>query len=421
MSAIAAPLCLARHTIATSANTPDNRLNKTPDRNLRMADTEHYVLFRDDSTGQVMLFAEPAEIITARTRAEFSRALDRMEVAKAKGKWLAGYMAYEAGHLFEEKLAAFAEEDRETPLLCFGVFDAPAADDHPLAQPRQRVENQEFLTDATAAWDFAAYKERFDRLHWHLRQGDCYQANLTMPISARWNGDIKAAFWSLIERQPVKYGTLVDLGGPILLSRSPELFFRTDDDGWIETHPMKGTARRGADAAEDAEIIRAMLADEKTQAENRMIVDLLRNDISRITEVGTLDVPKLFEIETYPTLHQMVSHVQAKLRPETTVRDIFAALFPCGSITGAPKIRAMEILHDLEEGPRDAYCGAIGMISPTGAMRFSVAIRTITLFEDGRAVFNVGGGIVFDSTAEAEYEECLLKARFAVGDRWIKR
>lgn len=386
-----------------------------------MADTEHYVLFRDDSTGQVMLFADPAEIIVARTRAEFFNALDRMEKAKAKGQWLAGYMAYEAGHLFEEKLAAFAEERRETPLLCFGVFDAPAAESHPLAQPRQRLENEEFLTEPTAAWDFATYKDRFDRLHWHLRQGDCYQANLTMPITARWNGDIGAAFWSLIERQPVKYGALVDLGGPVLLSRSPELFFRTDDGGWIETHPMKGTAKRGADAGEDAEIIRAMLADEKTQAENRMIVDLLRNDISRITEVGTLDVPKLFEIETYPTLHQMVSHVQAKLRPDMTIRDIFAALFPCGSITGAPKIRAMEILHDLEAGPRDAYCGAIGMISPGGAMRFSVAIRTVTLFKDGRAVFNVGGGIVFDSTAEAEYEECLLKARFAVGDRWIKR
>jgi para-aminobenzoate synthetase component 1 len=386
-----------------------------------MVDAIPYVLFRDDSTGQMMIFAEPAEIIIAHTRAQFFDALDRMEDAKRQGQWLAGYIAYEAGHLFEEKLAPFAEENRETPLLCFGVFEGPAAGDHPLCQPAKRVENQELLTEPKAAWNFETYQERFDRLHQHLRLGDCYQANLTMPIHARWNGDPRAAFWSLIERQPVKYGALVDLGGPIILSRSPELFFRTDENGWIETHPMKGTAKRGANAAEDERIVAAMLADEKTQAENRMIVDLLRNDISRITEVGTLDVPKLFEIETYPTLHQMVSHVQAKLRPGISIRDILTALFPCGSITGAPKIRAMEILHDLEDGPRDAYCGAIGMISPDGAMRFSVAIRTITLFEDGRAVFNVGGGIVFDSTAEAEYEECLLKARFAVGDRWIDR
>jgi len=380
-----------------------------------------YILFRDDTTGQVMLFAEPAEIIVASTRVELFAGLARMEQAKAEGKWLAGYMAYEVGYFFEEKLAPFAGEHRETPLLCFGVFDAPQPDAHPLAQPKQRLENEEFLTAPKAAWDFDIYKERFDRLHQHLRLGDAYQANLTMPVEARWNGDPRAAFWSLIERQPVKYGALVDLGGPVILSRSPELFFRTDEQGWIETHPMKGTAKRGATAAEDAEIIEAMRRDIKTQAENRMIVDLLRNDISRITEVGTLDVPKLFDIETYPTVHQMVSHVQARLRPDLSIRDIFSALFPCGSITGAPKMRAMEILHALEDAPRDAYCGAIGMISPAGAMRFSVAIRTITLFEGGRAVFNVGGGIVFDSTAEAEYEECLLKARFAVGDQWIAR
>ncbi|MEB3045122.1 aminodeoxychorismate synthase component I [Rhizobium mulingense] len=383
--------------------------------------SDPYILFRDDTTEQVMLFADPAEIIVANTPAEFFSGLARMEVAKAEGKWLAGYMAYEAGYLFEEKLASFVGENRKMPLLCFGVFDAPQPDTHPLTQPKQRLENEEFLTEPKAAWDFPIYKERFDRLHEHLRLGDAYQANLTMPVEARWNGDPRAAFWSLIERQPVKYGALVNLGGPVILSRSPELFFRTDAQGWIETHPMKGTAKRGATAAEDAEIIEAMRNDIKTQAENRMIVDLLRNDISRITEVGTLDVPKLFDVETYPTVHQMVSHVQARLRPGLSIRDIFAALFPCGSITGAPKMRAMEILHTLEDAPRDAYCGAIGMISSSGAMRFSVAIRTITLFERGRAVFNVGGGIVFDSTPEAEYEECLLKARFAVGDQWIAR
>ncbi len=386
-----------------------------------MAASEPFILFRDDTTGEVMLFAGPENMIVARTKAEVLPALQRMEEAHKAGKWLAGYMAYEAGHLFEEKLAPFAEDDRETPLLLFGIFDAPQPDDHPLARPRQRQENEEFLASPKAGWNFDIYKERFERLHRHLRLGDIYQANLTMPIEARWNGDPLAAFWSLIDRQPVRYGAYVDLGGPIILSRSPELFFRIDKGGWIETHPMKGTAKRGSTPAEDAEIVETMKADIKTQAENRMIVDLLRNDVSRISQVGTLSVPKLFEVETYPTVHQMVSHVQARLLPDLSIKDIFAALFPCGSITGAPKIRAMEILHDLEDGPRDAYCGAIGMISPEGAMRFSVAIRTMTLFEGGRAVFNVGGGIVFDSTDEAEYEECLLKARFAVGDQWIAR
>ncbi|MFA7413500.1 MAG: aminodeoxychorismate synthase component I [Rhizobium sp.] len=385
------------------------------------AETGGYVLFRDDARAQCSVFADPLDVITAHTAEAFPSALSRLEEAHRSGKWLAGYLSYEAGYLFEEKLKPLASENRETPLLCFGVFDAPAGNEHPLAQPTQRKENGAFLTEPHAAWDFPAYQQRFDRLHQHLRKGDCYQANLTMPITARWHGDPRAAFWSLIERQPVHYGALVDLGGPVILSRSPELFFAVDEHGFIETHPMKGTARRGATPAEDKAIVAEMLADEKSQAENRMIVDLLRNDISRISEVGTLSVPKLFAIETYPTLHQMVSHVRARLLPGISISQIFAALFPCGSITGAPKMRAMEILHELETAPRDVYCGAIGYIDPAGPMRFSVAIRTLSLFKDGEAVFNVGGGIVFDSNAEAEYEECLLKARFAVGDQWISR
>ena len=385
-----------------------------------MTARDAYVLFRDDREDRTTVFADPLRVVTLRRGADLDRVFAELQDAHDSGHWIAGFLSYEAGHLFEPKLAPLAKDDRETPLMSFGIFDAPA-DGHPLAQPRQRVENEPFLESPHAAWDLDAYRLRFDRLHRHLREGDCYQANLTMPIVARWSGDPVAAFWSLIERQPVKYGALVSLDGPVLLSRSPELFFHVDADGWIETHPMKGTAARGANAGEDAAIIAAMQADPKSQAENRMIVDLLRNDISRITEVGTLDVPRLFDVETYPTVHQMVSHVRAKLVAGTSLRDIFAALFPCGSITGAPKMRAMEILHDLEDGPRDAYCGAIGWIAPGGTMQFNVAIRTISLFDDGRAVFNVGGGIVFDSTAESEYEECLLKGRFAVGDQWISR
>lgn len=377
--------------------------------------TSPYALFRDDTTGSVMLFAEPEEIIVAHEAQEFLLALERMDAARADGKYLAGYMSYEAGYLFEKKLAPLAGVQRDVPLLCFGVFASPSGDNAKLP-PKTLMNADDFLSDVKPGWTLAEYSAQFSKLHQHLRQGDCYQANLTMPIHARWHGDPLTAFWSLIERQPVKYGALVNLGGAVILSRSPELFFSVKE-GWIETHPMKGTVKRGASGAEDAELIAGMLKDEKTLAENRMIVDLLRNDISRISEVGTLHVPKLFEIETYPTVHQMVSHVRAKLLPDMTVGDIFAALFPCGSITGAPKMRAMEILYDLETGPRNAYCGAIGTISPSGDMRFSVSIRTITLFEDGDAIFNVGGGIVFDSTADAEYDECLLKAKFATGEK----
>ncbi len=385
-----------------------------------MADHTPHVLFRDDKRGESLLFADPREVILARTADEVLPAFERLEAARQSGQWLAGYVGYEAGHAFEEKLAPLIVDNRDTPLLAMGIFDAPAPAGHPLAAPAA-TDDADLITEPRAGWTLDTYRDRFERLHDHLRRGDCYQANLTMPIEARWSGNPRSVFWSLVARQPVHYGALIDLGGPVIVSRSPELFFKVDEAGWIETHPMKGTAPRGKDKGEDAAIIAAMLADEKTQAENRMIVDLLRNDISMISEVGTLSVPKLFAIETYPTVHQMVSHVRAKLLQGIGLPEIFRALFPCGSITGAPKMWAMRILAELEAGPRDVYCGAIGYCDPAGPMRFSVAIRTLTLFKDQRAVFNVGGGIVFDSKAEAEYEECLLKARFAVGDQWISR
>ncbi|SMF05369.1 para-aminobenzoate synthetase component 1 [Xaviernesmea oryzae] len=390
-----------------------------------MAKHQPYALFRDDPAGRSLVFDRPKEIVAAHEADEVLPALRRLEEARRAGHWLAGYISYEAGHVFEDKLRHLIVSHRPTPLLAMGIFDAPAGHEHPLALPAPAENEEPLLSEPHAAWGFATYRERFDRLHRHLRQGDCYQANLTMPITARWRGDPRAAFWSLVARQPVHYGALIDftgdIGGPIVLSRSPELFFSVDAGRFIETHPMKGTAPRGATPEEDETIIGEMLADEKTLAENRMIVDLLRNDISLISEVGTLSVPKLFAIETYPTVHQMVSHVRAKLLPEIGFPEILAALFPCGSITGAPKMWAMKILGALETRPRDVYCGAIGYCDPAGPMRFSVAIRTIALFNDGKAVFNVGGGIVFDSKAEAEYDECLLKARFAVGDQWISR
>lgn len=384
-------------------------------------DSSPYILFRDDLAGRQRLFASPDEMVIARSVDEVIPALQRLEDCKASGKWLAGYLAYEAGYAFEEKLRPLAPADRETPLVCMGVFDAPIEHGDPRLSAPDATNSGATLGDPQAAWNEEVYASRFAILHDHLRKGDCFQGNLTMPIEAHWDGDARELFWSLIARQPVRYGALAELGGPAIVSRSPELFFSVDEDSWIETHPMKGTAARGATPAEDELIKEQMLADEKTLAENRMIVDLLRNDISHVSEAGTLSVPKLFEIETYPTVHQMVSHVRARLLPEAGLVEIMRALFPCGSITGAPKLSAMTILQKLEKVPRDAYCGAIGWCDPAGPMRFSVAIRTISLFSGGRAVFNVGGGIVFDSMPQAEYEECLLKARFAVGDQWISR
>lgn len=371
-----------------------------------------FVLFRDDLAGRDRLFRAPGRLVVAEDETAFFPALALLEDARASGKWLAGYFSYEAGYLFEPKLRSLLPAGRSVPLLAFGVFDAPEDRDAPRA--RSAASNGPIF-EARATWSFADYRTRFRRVHEHLRAGDCYQANLTFPVEAGWSGTPLAAFAALVERQPVRYGALVAIGQPLVLSRSPELFFEVDRDGFIETRPMKGTAPRGANPADDERLKAFLAGDAKNQAENRMIVDLLRNDVSRISEVGTLDVPELFKVETYPTVHQMVSTVRAKLQSGLAISDIFAALFPCGSITGAPKIRAMEILRELEVAPRGAYCGAIGWIAPDGPMRFNVAIRTISLFPGGRAVYNVGGGVVFDSEVQAEYRECLLKARFATG------
>lgn len=368
-------------------------------------------LFRNDLQGETLCFAAPREILLAETPDALHPALARAEAARRRGLWLAGYISYEAGYVLEPALRPHLPPDRRAPLMCLGVFDAPAEEPVPSAEgPPPR------LIAPRAAWSFADYETRFLCLHDHLRRGDCYQGNLTFPVTARWQGDPLALFDGLTERQPVRYAAYVDLGGPVVLSRSPELFFEVSRDGFIETLPMKGTMPRGDTPEEDAALREKLRNDPKNQAENRMIVDLLRNDISRVTEVGTLDVPELFHVETYPTVHQMVSRVRARLSAGVTLTDILAALFPCGSVTGAPKISAMKILRALEGAPRDVYCGAIGWTAPDGRMRFNVAIRTIALHADGEAVFNVGGGVVFDSTAHGEYAECLLKARFATGE-----
>lgn len=325
-------------------------------------------------------------------------------------------MAYEAGIVLEPALAGRLKRravgKRKTPLMSFGLFDAP--------QPPQAAtkllaagNNPSALTLARPAWDFESYQSRFERLHAHLHAGDCFQANLTFQMTSRYDASSISLFNLLRARQPVAHSALVRLDGPDIISRSPELFFRTGRDGWIESKPMKGTAPRGGTSAEDRRLRRWLENDAKCRSENLMIVDLLRNDLSRICGAGTVDVSELYRIETFATVHQMISRVRGTLAPGIEIIDIIRALFPCGSITGAPKIRAMEILHDLEDTDRDAYCGSIGWIAPGRLMEFNVAIRTISLFPDGKTVFNVGGGIIFESDARSEYEESLVKSRFA--------
>lgn len=350
-------------------------------------------------------FDRPARLIEAHDPADVRPALAALDAARAAGAWVAGYATYEAGHALEPALAGLMPRARDLPLLRFGVYDAPTPGDLPAPGGG--------LRDLVPRWDAARYGAAFDRLHAYIGAGDTYQVNLTFPIDAAAAGDPAALYAALAQGQAVGHGALVlQPDGPAILSRSPELFFRTDGAGLIETMPMKGTQPRGETPEEDA-LRKAWLAtDAKNRAENLMIVDLLRNDLSRIAKVGSVQVPELFAVQSYATVHQMVSRVQGRLLPGIGLAQIFEALFPCGSITGAPKVRAMEIIAELEDSPRGIYCGTIGWAAPDGRSSFNVAIRT-ALVQDGRARLNVGGGVVWDSTAASEYEEALWKSRFA--------
>ncbi|WP_136660864.1 aminodeoxychorismate synthase component I [Nitratireductor sp. XY-223] len=379
---------------------------------------DHFILFRNDFTGENLFFSDALYMVTAWTMDEVEPALAELQDARQRGLWSAGFISYEAGFALDpalrERLAPRMGQ-RSCPLLCFGVFPAP----HPPQTARELLErgdNATVLSRARPRWNFDRYRARFDRLRAHLHAGDCFQANLTFEITARYESGSVPLFNTLRARQAVAHGALVRLEGPEIVSRSPELFFRVGRDGWIESKPMKGTAPRGRTREEDRRFRRQLESDPKCRSENLMIVDLLRNDLSRVCAAGSVEVPQLYHVESFATVHQMVSRVRGKLHPDTKVADIFRAIFPCGSITGAPKIRAMEIIHALEDTDRGAYCGSIGWIAPGGPMEFNVAIRTISLHPDGEAVFNVGGGIIFDSDARSEYEECLVKARYALSE-----
>ncbi len=374
-----------------------------------------FLLFEDGRDGGgAQLFSSPKEIIVAREAEEVPAAFAAMEAANRQGLYLAGYASYELGYGLEQKFAAAPIPKSRTPLLLFGAFEAPRA-----ASTNFGAAGAFTPIGLEPAWSAEQYAERFQKCRDFIFAGDVYQINLTFPLYGRFEGDPLAFYAALRRRQPVAYGGVVALGEETVVSLSPEVFFeatREDQSArMIRARPMKGTARRGFMPPEDMARARYLTEDEKSRAENLMIVDLLRNDLSRLAEVGSVKVTDLFTIETYPTLHQMTSGIVARLRPGVTLQQLFTGLFPCGSVTGAPKIRAMEIIRDLECAPRGVYCGSLGVISPCGEMRFNVAIRTLTIFPDHSLVCNVGSAVVADSRAREEYEECLIKAKFLTG------
>jgi para-aminobenzoate synthetase/4-amino-4-deoxychorismate lyase len=367
------------------------------------------ILFDDAVSGRTTLYAEPLAIIRADDPAEVAPAIAAMQAAQAEGRHLAGFFSYELGYALEPKLAGLLPSPRRLPLLWFGVF----------AEARKGMIGEGgrgYAGPLRWEWSEADYAARFAKVRDWIMAGDIYQANLSMRGRFRAVGDAQALFRAIRASAGAAHGAYVDAGDFQILSFSPELFFDLAGDGTIVTRPMKGTAARGRDPLADQAARLRLASNAKDRAENLMIVDLLRNDLSRIAASGSVAVERLFEVETYPTLHQMVSTVTARLAAGTGIGRILEAIFPSGSITGAPKIRAMQIIAELEASPRGVYCGAIGHFSPDGSARFNVAIRTLTI-ADGWGELGAGGAVVADSRSHAEYAECLLKARYFEASR----
>lgn len=369
--------------------------------------SKRLAIFDNGPLSESTCFVDPEKLICALQPEDVPRAFSELEAASLSGKWLAGYASYELGYVFEPKLLEIIPKNRTMPLLCFGVFDAPSS------VPVDESNDISDLATPQPHWDEAQYLSAFNTVRKYLAAGDIYQVNLTFPLSARYGGHLFSLYKKLREKQAVPHGAYIDFGGPVILTRSPELFFSVNENREIVVQPMKGTARRGETCIEDKAQIEWLRNSTKNRAENTMIVDLMRNDLNRIAEVGSVTVTDFCTIETYRTVHQMTSRIAGQLQPQISLHEIFRALFPCGSITGAPKIRAMEIIRSLEHEPREVYCGSIGWISPSGEMKFNVAIRSLICAKNQLARLNVGSGVIYDSTAAEEYAECLIKAKFA--------
>jgi para-aminobenzoate synthetase / 4-amino-4-deoxychorismate lyase len=372
-----------------------------------------YVLLEDRLTpsAPALLYREPADVIRCDDPDALDEVFARIEDGMARGLHAAGLLSYELGYALEPRLASRMPARRAVPLLWLGLFEAPQAiSAAALDDAFGRMPPPPPITGLRAGHDRAEHIDKVRHILDLIAAGEIYQANLTFPMRFHYRGDPLALYAALRVRQPVAHGGVASLGATSVLSVSPELWIDVAGD-LATTRPMKGTVARGMDAAADEAAKRILLADPKQRAENLMIVDLLRNDLARISTPGTVRVPALFTVETYPSFHTLTSTITASLRPGVGLRQRIAALFPCGSIVGAPKIRASEVIRSLEPQARGFYTGALGRIAPNGDMGFNVAIRTAVIASDGEARYGVGGGIVADSDPSDEYDEALLKAR----------
>ena len=353
--------------------------------------------------GERYIFTQPIKELKTRDLTEVTALLAQVESFQEQGYYVVGYVSYEAAPVFEEKLAVHSAPLLGEYLLYFTVHDSVDKSSIPLAY--DEVDLPSDWQELTSAEE---YEKAIAQIHHHLRQGDTYQVNYTVQLKQDLSANPFAIYNRIVVEQEAGYNAYVEHDEMAVISMSPELFFEQNDRE-LTTRPMKGTTQRGVTDQEDLEQASWLEQDSKNRSENMMIVDLLRNDMNRISEVGSEHVERLCQVEQYSTVWQMTSTIKSQLRENVDLVEIFRALFPCGSITGAPKIATMEIIKNLEPQPRGVYCGTIGLLLPNGRRIFNVAIRTIQLYK-GQAIYGVGGGITWDSTWESEYREVHQKA-----------
>ena len=370
----------------------------------------------DENNTKTYYFSRPLQVLSAYDLPGLKRVFRKIE-SYSKKYYLAGYLSYEAGYYFEKEIFRPAKKST-SPLLKMFVFDRVASFDHQSGKTRGTFPFSKSKTPPPYKLDhlrpvvkFDRYKRNIEKIKNYIEKGDTYQVNYTSKLKFNFTGNSYSLYRELKKKQSVSFGAYLNLGCRKILSLSPELFFSLGKN-ILKTKPMKGTISRGRNLLEDRQLRAELKTGAKNRAENIMIVDMLRNDLGRICKTGSVKTSKIFEIERYSTLFQMVSTVTGRLLPGRTYFDIFKSIFPGGSITGAPKIRTMEIIRSLEKEPRGLYCGALGIIFPGKKKAvFNIPIRTVVL-EKKRGELGIGGGILWDSSAAGEYQELLLKAKF---------
>ena len=353
--------------------------------------------------GVRQIFTDTIKELKTKDIKEVKHLLAEVEAYQNQGYYAVGYVSYEAAPAFETKFEVIDGPLMSEYLLYFTIHETVQTEPIPLTyKPTDLPKSWQELTSAEE------YKAAIEQIHHHIRQGDTYQVNYTVQLQQNLTADPFAIYNRLVVEQNAHYNAFIQHDDVSIISISPELFFKKDGDR-LTTRPMKGTTNRGLTTETDLKQAQWLAQDQKNRSENMMIVDLLRNDMNRISKIGSEDVKSLCQVEQYSTVWQMTSTIETQLLPNSSLSDVFQALFPCGSITGAPKIATMEIINKVEKQPRGVYCGAIGILVPQGPSIFNVAIRTLQM-EGTKAVYGVGGGITWDSKWEAEYEETKQKA-----------